>query len=256
MCAINNMLNAFKQEKHIGDNVLEYRYTGNARGVRLHCSADVGITYSDWHQNRNQHGRHVDLNINRTYSDWHERLPTDPEGVITEILNWGFGERNDDDRRMMINRYYNSISQLLQNVPGQDNIVQIDQLLFQRRGNLFTQSWNNIASWSKVLAAYNPDNFFIYDSRVAMALNIIDNECGWYLPAGKGHNIVLAIIKQNQTRGQVRTLKESYRCYCESLRQHGGVTLERQLFMLGKMLDFQSNAWRRCIFVNPELVNE
>lgn len=245
MCAINEMLNAFKRNKHIGDNVLEYRYTGKARGVRLHCFADVGITYSDWHQNRNQHGRDVDLNINRTYSYWHGRLQNYPLDVITEILNWGFGERNDDDRITMINRYRDSILQLPQHVPGQDNIEQIDQLLFQRRGNLFTQSWNNIASWSKVLAAYNPDNFFIYDSRVAMALNIIDNECGWYLPEGKGHNIVFAIIKQNQTGRQVRNKKESYRCYCNSLRGNGGgANLERQLFMLGGLLEFQcDNLW-------------
>lgn len=156
--------------------------------------------------------------------------------IIADIFNWG-GVGSDKLKRPYAEKLWN--------------------------GNFSFESTNDtpLSSWSKVLAAYtfnlpNNDNgkFFIYDSRVAVALNIIAPEYKWFLPEEYGHSMVFALIKSSRKKSE--PAQESYQRYCQSLRQQGGVALERQLFMLGKILDFRCKNWRKCIFVNSDLANQ
>lgn len=243
MCDILKNLENYMKEQNLPKETLKYQYTINVNGTRLICSdGESGISYSTWQENRKKGSQgEVRLNIENTYWDWNSRLKKDPESVIKEILNWGFGETTDKNREGIVEKHCNSIKNLFKY--GKENI---DEILFQRKDKLFSKSWENIASWSKVLSAFDPDNYFIYDSRVAVALNIISPE-EWYLPEEHGHTIVFALIKNGQNTRPQR--KESYKRYCESLRREGGRELERSLFMLGKMLDFKCDNWRKYIFV-------
>lgn len=179
------------------------------------------LTYT-WKKQRNE-------DVNQTfevfYNDLHNASNTDElQTVIQKIFDWG-GVGSDK-----LKKYY-------------------AEKLF--RGDLSFESQQNtpLSSWSKVLAAYtfkdatNP-KYFIYDSRVAIALNIIDKEHKWVLPNAQGYSAIFALIKQSQKKSEAKT---SYQRYCEALQEKGGVSLERKLFMLAKKLTFNCDNWREFI---------
>lgn len=89
--------------------------------------------------------------------------------------------------------------------------------------------FKGIASWSKVLAIRDPDNFVIYDARVAFALNAIQvregGKLSTFFPIPKGRNsAILAAIKTLRAHSSfpnARELshKEVYPTYLALLRQ-------------------------------------
>jgi hypothetical protein len=91
---------------------------------------------------------------------------------INDILTWG-GIR---DKHLLIPDF----SQAIKNIGAVTDIGEL--LTMVRRGS----SWR-IASWTKILAAYKPGEFYIYDSRVAIALSYISRElglpCFWRIPS-------------------------------------------------------------------------
>lgn len=102
------------------------------------------------------------------------------------------------------------------------------------------------SSWTKVLAAYDPDQFLIYDSRVAIALCVLYEDEKWFIPAPKGNNnnpsqlqILRQKLMENRKGKKSLNAHESYKLYLQYL---GTVSkprhYEKQLFMLGGLLQY------------------
>ena len=103
-----------------------------------------------------------------------------------------------------------------------------------------------LSSWSKVLAAYAPDKFNIYDTRVAVALRILipGNQC--FLPTARGNRERLL---QHLGRNGQRSQKDSYAFYMDLLHGTGNpLRYERKLFMLGGLIGFDET--RNAITIN------
>lgn len=114
-----------------------------------------------------------------------------------------------------------------------------------------------LASWTKILAAYKPDEFWIYDSRVAIALRFLNQflrktytptryESEWYTPApktsdGDGDTRKLQkIIGEGAYASANRRIHASrcYQDYCNLLKKNNNPSLlEKKLFMLGGLLN-------------------
>ena len=96
-----------------------------------------------------------------------------------------------------------------------------------------------LPSWTKVLAAYNPKKFCIYDSRVVVALCVLFPEVKWFL-TDSGNDQVKQIISFMKRKDSERlSAPESYKKYMELLNDSKDkVNLERQLFMLGGLLQY------------------
>ncbi len=91
-----------------------------------------------------------------------------------------------------------------------------------------------LASWTKVLAAYKPGKFCIYDSRVAFALRALMPEECWFLPPSRktGNDR----YNRLERKGQLSP-RESYEKYMRLLEATDDrVKYERKLFMLGGVL--------------------
>lgn len=96
-----------------------------------------------------------------------------------------------------------------------------------------------LATWTKVLAAYRPGKFCIYDSRVAVALRVLFPEKRWFLPAPRENRS--ALCGYLGTDGQM-TPRESYAEYMRLLNATGEpVRYERMLFMLGGLLAYSAS---------------
>ena len=91
-----------------------------------------------------------------------------------------------------------------------------------------------ISSWSKVLAAYKPDDFNIYDTRVAVALRVLIPDFRCFLPPARECREML--IRHLGRAGQL-SQQETYTRYMELLHENGdALVYERKLFMLGGLL--------------------
>ena len=213
-------------------------------------------TKGKWYESGEYDEQKVNDLFNR-YNDlmYHREKVEKLDDVISDILHWGGISNADGLVDLYTKRLQCWINDKDKVAPTSwDAIMENFQTEGERRKR------PQLASWSKVLAAYTfklgdedkHKKFFIYDSRVAIALNIIDEDHYWFLPEGRGNKIVPAFIKKSKPKNNTYDAKKSYQCYCESLRKNGGVTLERQLFMLGGYLDFKMPEWRDCIFVNPQ----
>lgn len=106
---------------------------------------------------------------------------------------------------------------------------------------LFTVT--GIASKSKILAAWDPEKYFIYDSRVAIALQTL------YFDKYKFHipNPRIGENRKEQIKRLLGELKKSsgervdYSDFCEGLRNtECGSRLEKELFMLGRHIQDQA----------------
>ena len=96
-----------------------------------------------------------------------------------------------------------------------------------------------LATWTKVLAAYRPGKFCIYDSRVAVALRVVIPEKRWFLPAPRENRS--ALCEYLGTEGQM-TPRESYAQYMRLLQETGApIRYERMLFMLGGLLTYSAS---------------
>lgn len=100
--------------------------------------------------------------------------------VVDDILRWG-GITN---RTKLVKDLSKAIRDIKRdNIPD----TEIDVILRKAKNQ---SSWR-IASWSKILAAYKPGVFFIYDSRVAIALSHMSyvlrqpeqEWCFWQIPS-------------------------------------------------------------------------
>lgn len=97
-----------------------------------------------------------------------------------------------------------------------------------------------IASKSKILAAWEPDRYFIYDARVAIALQkLYFDEYKFSIPTPKTSENRKAEIKEITGKlKQSRGCRVNYREFCEGLRKTGqGNQLEKKLFMLGGYIE-------------------
>jgi hypothetical protein len=120
--------------------------------------------------------------------------------------------------------------------------------------NIRTKRFNSsevtsLETWTKVLAAYDPARFWIYDARVALALLFL-SRCGilanysWFIPKPSSKNIqrICEEINNNNLNAEDADPKESYRRYLDILlrqepngrgRLETASHFEKKLFMLG-----------------------
>jgi len=99
-----------------------------------------------------------------------------------------------------------------------------------------------LSAWTKVLAVYDQNRFWIYDSRVAIALSFVDHSVNWFIPSAndqKGKHPQLVNLKRRieEKRGDSLSPEDSYAVY---LRRMGELDkpchIEKMLFMLGGFL--------------------
>ena len=116
---------------------------------------------------------------------------------------------------------------------------------------VFGEQTTPLASWSKVLAAYDPQQYYIYDSRVAVALKMLywgDERFHWFIPQGR--ELLSVILNKTQ---ESDTQRESYGRYLRLLNATGNAPhYERQLFMLGDLFEFQCDQLLDCIKVKRD----
>ena len=102
-----------------------------------------------------------------------------------------------------------------------------------------------LSGWTKVLAAYDNTRFWIYDSRVAIALSFLYRDINWYIPpandqGGKHPQLVNIINAINSRREGMGTTLSPEDSYCLYLRRMGETQnpchIEKLLFMLGGFL--------------------
>ena len=97
---------------------------------------------------------------------------------------------------------------------------------------------DKLSSWTKILAAYDPNRFWIYDTRVAIALCFLD-PFEWFVPGNGGReNRIGGVLKSSNIGNQ----KESYAEYLALLKNEQIAPwtrghYEKQLFMLGGILE-------------------
>lgn len=178
-------------------------------------TAECGIdTTYEWN------GQNAD-SVNIDFANWHaamseamERHDTAAlENIVGEIFRWG-GVGSERLKKVYAQR-----------LRDQDTSVG-------------ASSVTPLSSWSKVLAAYAPKKFFIYDSRVAIALKVLVPEYAWFLPRSRqtdGRRQLTACLRVNDRRA--KTQAESYRNYLEILPEGQQLECERTLFMLGRNID-------------------
>ena len=102
-----------------------------------------------------------------------------------------------------------------------------------------------LSGWTKALAAYDNTRFWIYDSRVAIALSFLYRDINWYIPpandqGGKHPQLVNIINAINSRREGMGTTLSPEDSYCLYLRRMGETQnpchIEKLLFMLGGFL--------------------
>ena len=144
------------------------------------------------------------------------------EESIFDIFYWGGGNRaiaNVEERE----DFSIAIKSL--------NLLKNEQLSLGtvlRMGN--NGSVSRIAFWSKVLAAYKPGKYFIYDSRVAIALSFIslkleNTPCYWIIPSDPGYTTrnksfvgfenksIEVAIQDNQEKHRINVGTDPNSCY-------------------------------------------
>lgn len=109
------------------------------------------------------------------------------EESIFNIFYWGGGDRAIS--HVAERNEFSAAIRVLNTLPHEH----MDLGAILRMGNQPTNGISRIAFWSKVLAAYQPGVFFIYDSRVAIALSfislVLDSTCYWIIPNDPGATI-------------------------------------------------------------------
>ena len=154
---------------------------------------------------------------------------------IYHVLTWGLPHSGEQNRINLSVKY----SRILLRIHAQrndqtDNIV--DVVL-----NRITED-TPLPSWTKIVAAYDPTHFWIYDTRVAIALRFLGYN--WFIP-NSTNNLTAIKNHLNDNNDSFLDEKNSYRRYLELLLQQGqngqfgtdaistAGTFEKRLFMLG-----------------------
>lgn len=138
---------------------------------------------------------------------------------IERILSWGGINKN----KKIVNMFKNHFSVLLLELHRRNGAL--DRDLIDMR----------LPSWTKVLAAYDPEQFCIYDSRVAIALRFLFRKDNWFIPVSQKTNAGLLA----STMGRGSEPIETYLDYLDLLRNASPGnpgTYEKKLFMLGGVL--------------------
>jgi hypothetical protein len=133
---------------------------------------------------------------------------------------------------------------------GSDN--SITEMAKQSPNQLIARGFVRVASWSKVITLHDPHKFFIYDARVAFAINAIMFAAGhadkfFPMPASRNTKIVGAtsVLAKNGIRfGRSTTIagQNFYESYIELIQAVGGNIkkpawqVEMALFAIGPAL--------------------
>ena len=178
---------------------------------------------------------------------------------VSQILYWGRITNGN-----LVTDYTDAIQEV-----KRENITDIDSLL-RIVGATANQ---RIASWTKILAAYEPGEFFIYDSRVAIALSFIfwklGLPCFWQIPPPreKNINIQTATALKRWKNAAYRTLEErcnrtSYKakhsiCYClylQLLKKMAENDRIQEAYRSFKNGDIIRQAYENCRFSEEQAI--
>ena len=151
---------------------------------------------------------------------------------ITNVLNWGGIHSASEET---IKEY---ALQLLEMESVKDKKEEVKKVI--------TEKVENISSWTKVLAAYAPDCFWIYDSRVAIALRFLYPETNWFIPQAHGVNVQKEVSEMRNKLNEINKKKKSmtkklsyleyYNLLNTTCSPHERGHYEKRLFMLGGLL--------------------
>ena len=223
MCTLIEAINTFKENNRniIDESKLVYDWNG----------------WDDKSTSMLFHWFHVDLKYALDCG-----TEADVKKIIQRILNWGGINKIDDNTLNTYIGILNAFEQQIQwpNPPIRSTIISQDH-------PVGSQQQTHLPSWTKILAAYNPNSYSIYDARVAVALRIVCPDTKWFLPHSSAtyNKTAKALIdyfkeqerqeqKQQQEQQQDQlSQRESYDEYLVLLRETGNpVKYERTLFML------------------------
>ena len=170
--------------------------------------------------------------------------------TILKILEWGKVTRS---WHTLVPDFYQVLSD-----PNNRNLLQQDNPDFAFAARIGLGNSNRISTWSKILAAYRPGTFFIYDSRVASALSEFapenQNRMDWRIPAAANAQVINgnsvqecyhayhAILRRlaehkiviNAYTKVNSKIREAYRAIGFSQTQAIMAHLEKMLFMKGE----------------------
>ena len=150
--------------------------------------------------------------LTRALHDAEKQHDESVKNAIIAILEWGGITLGDNG----IKQFTSEIQKVHQNSAnimfGDNNFDQeVTEILKRgRNGN----DWR-ISSWSKVLAAWKPGTFFIYDSRVAIGLSIVKPDVTWAIPSARGKNSMFGFVSAAIDRNHALDMSSSY---CEYLK--------------------------------------
>ena len=221
MCGICNLIDDFAKTREILPEMLEYSFTDKKK--KNWNSSTVDDLFNKWNG---------DIAKAREKNN-----PMQVRDVIKAIFEWG-GVGSAE----LLKVYEPKI------LSNADN----DSLAKKHGGNL--------SSWSKVLAAYDQKNFFIYDSRVAVALNLIYQDQNirinerfvWFIPTGRS---ILSQVMKQELKEKEEKATESYSRYLALLKEaipddsewKKRREIEQKLFMLGGYYEFRCSDWMKYI---------
>ena len=144
--------------------------------------------------------------------------------VIADILYWGGINGN---KRKKLESYARQLH-IIGNLPDSGQKVALEEFYYSKQ--------DGIASWSKILAVWEPESFFIYDANVAAALQTL--YAGRYLfDFPPSESAAVKSYYEKNIKGLKKGEYVDYHGFCEALRQmENGNHLEKRLFMLGRRL--------------------
>ena len=169
--------------------------------------------------------------------------------AITAILDWGnisLGENG-------INQFIEEIQNVNRNyadIQPEDNNFERNVREILRRGRN-GNDWR-ISSWSKILAAWKPGTFFIYDSRVAIGLSIVKPDVTWAIPSARGKNSMFGFVSTAIERNHAMNLPDSYCSYLKFLHQFATcnkIDFSGYLDLQSKMAHIE-----KLLFMIPEML--
>lgn len=220
---IDHMIEAYRSAHGISEENLIYDWSISDRQVERLASYLKGI-------NNEQIGTEDGtVSLFRNFSQaLHRTVETgnvdETVRVIANILYWGGIHGNKPETLLSYARQLHIVGML----PEDAINMAMEEFYYGKQ--------TGIASWSKILAAWEPDSFFIYDANVAVALQTMyAGRFLFYLPPSESAAVRAYYKNQFNNLGEAEYV--DYRGYCEALRQTGtGNHLEKKLFMLGRSL--------------------
>lgn len=161
--------------------------------------------------------------------------------TIDDILVWGktYRLKNVEVRQAAALRFKEALSCVINAEYDFDHLC-VEDIIRITKGQC-------LSSWTKILAAYKPGIFFIYDSRVAYALNVCTGTDNWQNPASQYPGKKMAecyfkylqqlkkwsdAYKDDYLRDDFREIREAYSDAGFDEPQAIMAHLEKMLFMM------------------------